>query len=49
MSEPIDLTDNFQHSVHGPRGVNGKYFVDMEPYLQTEKFAELHKIGRAHV
>lgn len=33
---------NIPYTTEGPRGVNGQHFVDMEPYLDTSKFAELH-------
>lgn len=34
--------DNFQHSLIGPKGVHGKLFVNMEDYLNTSQFIDLH-------
>ena len=38
----IKKSDNFKHLLVGPKGVNGKLFVDMEQYLETSNFLELH-------
>ena len=33
---------NFKHSLIGPKGVNGKLFVNMEEFLDTSYFMDLH-------
>jgi hypothetical protein len=35
-------SENFKHSLVGPKGVSGKLFVEMEEYLETSNFIELH-------
>ncbi len=35
-------SDNFKHSLIGPKGVNGKLFINMEEFLDTSRFSDLH-------
>ena len=43
MSDEFSKIVNMQHSELGPVGVNGKHFIDFEPYLKTTNFAALNQ------
>lgn len=42
MSQDLSLIKNISHTEVGPVGVNGVPFIDMEPFLETSCFSELH-------